>query len=294
MRSEKEMLDLILNTAKKDERIRAVYMNGSRTNPNAGKDIFQDYDIVYVVTETKPFIEDKGWLKVFGEIIVMQEPDINVLYEEQPQENSKERYAFLMQFMDGNRIDLTIQTWERTQREYLKDQLTLPLLDKDGILPKIQAPTDQDYHVKKPTKDKFLHCCNEFWWVSPYIAKGLWRKEILYSMDHMNYYVRPMLLMMLSWQAGLRTGFSVSVGKCHKYLDHYLPEAVWQKLLKTYPMAEVNSVWNSLFAMGELFRESARYVADRLGYTYNLEEDLRTTDFLKDIRKLPRDAKEIR
>ena len=39
MRSEKEMMDLILETAKNDERIRAVYMNGSRTNPNAPKDI---------------------------------------------------------------------------------------------------------------------------------------------------------------------------------------------------------------------------------------------------------------
>lgn len=32
MRTEQEMFDLILNIAKRDERIRAVYMNGSRTN----------------------------------------------------------------------------------------------------------------------------------------------------------------------------------------------------------------------------------------------------------------------
>lgn len=32
MRTEQEMYDLIINTAKKDERIWAVYMNGSRTN----------------------------------------------------------------------------------------------------------------------------------------------------------------------------------------------------------------------------------------------------------------------
>jgi hypothetical protein len=38
MRNEQEMLDLILNVAKADDRIRAVYMNGSRTNPNVKKD----------------------------------------------------------------------------------------------------------------------------------------------------------------------------------------------------------------------------------------------------------------
>ena len=72
MRTEKEMMDLILGVAKKDERIRAVYMNGSRTNPNAARDILQDYDIVYVVEETGSFIEDKGWIKTFGEILFMQ------------------------------------------------------------------------------------------------------------------------------------------------------------------------------------------------------------------------------
>ena len=62
MRTEKEMYDLIISIAQSDERIRAVYLNGSRTNPNVPKDIFQDYDVVYVVTETKPFIVDKDWI----------------------------------------------------------------------------------------------------------------------------------------------------------------------------------------------------------------------------------------
>ena len=66
MRSEKEMMELILSVARKDERIRAVYMNGSRTNPNVKKDIFQDYDIVYVVKENRPFYEDERWIDRFG------------------------------------------------------------------------------------------------------------------------------------------------------------------------------------------------------------------------------------
>ena len=52
MRSEEDMMHLILQVAKDDERVRAVYLNGSRTNPNAPKDCFQDYDVVYVVTDS--------------------------------------------------------------------------------------------------------------------------------------------------------------------------------------------------------------------------------------------------
>lgn len=104
MRSEKEMIDLILDTARKDERIRAVYMNGSRTNPNAPKDLFQDYDIVYVVRETLPFIKDTTWIDRFGERLYMQLPEQTGLllgYEA----DLANCYGWLMQFTDGNRID---------------------------------------------------------------------------------------------------------------------------------------------------------------------------------------------
>ena len=59
MRKEKEMFDLIISTAQRDDRIRAVYMNGSRTNKKVKKDLLQDYDIVYVVKQNRPFYEDK-------------------------------------------------------------------------------------------------------------------------------------------------------------------------------------------------------------------------------------------
>ena len=67
MRSEQEMMDLILGTAQEDERIRAVILNGSRTNPNVRRDIFQDYDVVYVVTEMGPFVHNLEWIRCFGE-----------------------------------------------------------------------------------------------------------------------------------------------------------------------------------------------------------------------------------
>lgn len=77
MRTEEEMFDLILNVAAEDERIRAVYMNGSRINPNVPKDIFQDYDIVYVVTETESFCKDEAWIDCFGKRLYMQSPEKN-------------------------------------------------------------------------------------------------------------------------------------------------------------------------------------------------------------------------
>ena len=75
MRSETTMYQLFLDIANADSRIRAVYLNGSRTNKNVPKDIFQDYDIVFVVTQTADFIREKHWIRKFGTVLYMQRPD---------------------------------------------------------------------------------------------------------------------------------------------------------------------------------------------------------------------------
>ena len=54
MRSEQEMLDLILNTARQDECIRAVHLNGWRANPGARRNFFQDMETDFSVNPGKP------------------------------------------------------------------------------------------------------------------------------------------------------------------------------------------------------------------------------------------------
>lgn len=49
MRNEEEMFQLIINTAKKDVRIRAAYLEGSRANPEVKKELFL-YSIQYTET----------------------------------------------------------------------------------------------------------------------------------------------------------------------------------------------------------------------------------------------------
>ena len=75
MRSDQEIMELILHRAQSDPRILAAYLKGSRTNPNVPKDIYQDFDLMYVVTETESFRANPSWLEEFGPIILKQEQD---------------------------------------------------------------------------------------------------------------------------------------------------------------------------------------------------------------------------
>ena len=232
MRTEQEMFDLILDIAKADERIRAVYMNGSRANPNVKKDKYQDYDIVYVVTETASFLLDKSWILVFGDIAIVQEPDSNDLGWGQNADYSRS-YTWLMLFKDGNRIDLHIQIKEAMYEEYTKDSLTVPLLDKDSILPPIPLSNDKGYWIQKPTKSEYDGCCNDFWWCLNNVAKGIVRNQFPYAMRMYNEIVHIELDKMLEWYIGINTDFSASAGMWGKYFKKYLPTEFYELYTKT-------------------------------------------------------------
>ncbi len=288
MRTEQEMLDLIIGTARKDERVRAVIMNGSRVNPNAPKDFFQDYDVIYLVTEKESFLADPAWIKVFGALMILQLPDDM----SDPPPEGKDYYGYLMQFADGNRIDLTLFPVSRV--DHLNDDtLTLTLLDKDGILPQFDPPNDSGYLPAPPTTKKYFDCTNEFWWCSPYVAKGLWRSEIVYAKHMLDLYVREQLNKMLVWYIGMHTDFRKSPGKMGKYFEYLLEPELWQILVNTYSDADYDHTWDALLAMGELFRRVAIAVAERFGFTYPEGEDQRVTAHLRHVRQLPRNAKEM-
>lgn len=279
MRNEAEMMELILGTASGDERIRAVCLNGSRVNPTVEPDRFQDYDAAYLVTEMASFLSDDSWIDRFGERVILQMPERMKLVP--PDDNG--RFPYLMQFEDGNRIDLNLIPVEHADDYIREDKLNRVLLDKDGLLPKLPEPTDEDYYVKPPNCEFFDNCCNEFWWVSLYVAKGLWRGELLYALDHLNGPVREMLMQMLNWQAGYRTRFSVSTGKNGKYLQRYLPQESWESLLRTYPAAELGSIRQALEAAAELFGRTARDVAQSLGCPYDEEQELRVRRYMEQV-----------
>ena len=286
MRTESEMLNLILQTAKEDARIRAVYMNGSRTNPNAMRDIFQDYDVVYVVTETASFIADERWIDRFGARLYMQLP-------EKHEAHTEECWGWLVQFADGNRLDLHVVTEKYANREIVTERLCRILLDKDGLLPEMPESTDADFWVKQPTEERFLSVCNEFWWCLNNVAKGIWREEVPYVQDMVNGVIRPQLVQMLSWKIGKKTNFSVSVGKSGKDMHRWLSKEEWGRFLSTYAAGSISSMKASYTEMCRLFDETAREVAGAFGFSYHAEEAKNSFAHFLHVIDLPKDAQTV-
>ncbi len=268
------MFDLILNFARQTPRIRVVTMNGSRANPNAPRDAFQDYDVVFAVTEKASFLANDGWLEVFGRRVIMQKPDAMELF---PAEG-RNRFAYLMQFEDGNRIDLTLIPLEELEQYLKEDSIIRVLLDKDGRVPALPESSDVDYWIKRPTPGMFDDCCNEFWWLSTYVAKGLARNELPYAIAHLDY-MRKQLMTMLSWQVGLEKGFDFSIGKQFKYLQQHVSDTTWQRLCATWNAGSPSACAEALMGMLALFREVSKDVSERFGYIYP-DYDAKVSNYL--------------
>lgn len=283
VRSEHEMMTLILDFARNHEEIRSVYVTGSRANPNAPKDIFQDYDIVYGVTDTLPFIEDKSWIKGFGSVAVMQEPDYQLFFESE--NNPEEKYSYLVQFTDINRIDFTFLNVAHLEKDYKDHTYVKKLLDKDNRLPDSVPDKEASHYIQPPTEGEYYGCVNAFHWVSTYVAKGLYRGELLYAIEHMDKRIRPQLLKMLTWQVGIDTDYTVGVGKCSKYIYKYLSEKSWQAYLNTYSQADKEQIWEALMLMQDLFNETATYVGNMMKCEFPVSEAERTKLYLEMVRR---------
>ena len=256
MRTEAEMLDVILKTAETLQ-VEAVAMSGSRTNPKTLKDEFQDYDVVYLVENFEELISDLSWIDQFGKRIIEQEVRLG------------HRRLFLMLFEDGNRIDLTLCPKDCIQ-EWIDSEAGFTVLEDPEHLFEPYSPNIERYWISPASEIDFEKVCNEFWWVSAYVVKGICRHQVIYATDHLYGICQQELLRVLAWQVASDKG-TVDVGKNYKYLFNYLPTEKEKEFSNLLDFSSIEKLTQSLYVTMKLFHQEAQYLAQKMGYNYDKE-----------------------
>lgn len=256
MRAKTEMLDLILQTAKTLQ-VKAVAMSGSRTNPKAPKDEFQDYDVVYVVDDLDNLTSDLSWLDQFGKRIIEQEVTL------------AHRRLYLMLFEDGNRIDLTLCPKEYIQ-EWVDSEAGFTVLEDPEHLFEPYSQNLERFWMSPASETDFKNSCNEFWWVSAYVVKGICRNQTIYATDHLYGICQQELLKILAWQVASDRG-KVDIGKNYKYLFNYLPAEKENEFSSLLDFSNSDKITQSLFDTMQLFHQEAQRLAQKLGFDYDKE-----------------------
>ena len=256
MRTDQEILGLILETAKKLQ-VDAVALSGSRTNPKVQTDEFQDYDLVYVVDDIDNLTSDLSWLDQFGKRIIEQEVTLG------------HRRLYLMLFEDGNRIDLTICPKEHINEWVASEADYTVLVDEKGLF-ESYSPSPERHWIHPASNSDFEKSCNEFWWVSAYVVKGICRKQIIYATDHLYGICQQELLKILAWQIASDRG-AVDIGKNYKYLFNYLPIEKEKEFSALLDFSSLDKITQSLFATMELFHQESQSLAQKMGFKYEKE-----------------------
>ncbi len=270
MRTETEMFDVILQIAKVLQ-VDAVAMSGSRTDTKASKDEFQDYDVVYIVDDLDNLKRDLSWLDQFGKRIIEQH---NVLGN---------RRLYLMLFEDGNRIDLTLCPKEHI-KEWVDSEADYTVLKDEKGLFESYTTSPERYWTNPASQTAFEKACNEFWWVSAYVVKGICRKQVIYATDHLYGICQQELLKILAWQVA-SDGGAVDIGKNYKYLFNYLPIEKEKEFSALLDFSSVEKLTQSLFATMQLFHQEAQYLAQKMGFDYDREVAEKMIEYAEE--KLP-------
>ena len=271
MRTDQEILGLILETAKKLQ-VDSVALSGSRTNDQVQKDEFQDYDVVYVVDDLDNLTSDLAWLDSFGTRMIEQH---NVLGN---------RRLYLILFQDGNRIDLTLCPKEHIQ-EWVDSEATYTVLeDKKGLF-ESYSPNPQRYWISPAAEKDFEKSCNEFWWVSAYVVKGICRNQVIYATDHLYGICQQELLKVLAWQVASDRG-TIDVGKNYKYLFNYLPAEKEKEFSNLLDFSSLDKITQSLLATMSLFHREAQDLAKKLGFDYDKEVAEKMIEYAEERRCL--------
>jgi aminoglycoside 6-adenylyltransferase len=269
--------------------VRAALLTSTRAVPGASVDALSDYDLVLVADSIEPFAADRSWVNDFGELLVVYWDPVHPApgYE-------IDQIGNVIQYASGLKIDFTVWPVELLERiaadPALPEELDagyLVLVDKDGLAARLQPPTYRAFIPTPPSAAQFHSWVEDFFSDVPYVAKCLWRDELLpakwcLDTDMKHTYLRQML----EWRVAADHGWAIAVGSLGKGLKKRLPPEVWRQLEQCYAGAGLEENWAALFETIALFRQTAIAVGAPLGYDYPHELDQRVTAYAQQIRDM--------
>ena len=162
------------------------------------------------------------------------------------------------------------------------------LLDKEQRTAGWKPPSYQAHIPARPTQAEYQALVEEFWWGTTYVAKSLWRDDLVFAKWTLDQDLKlETMRRLLEWRIEIDHHWSVKPGVHGRGLKQLLPPDIWSKFTRTYGSLDVEETWAALDLAIALFRQVALDVGNALGYPYPQQVDDRVSAYLEAIRELP-------
>jgi len=279
----------IIQWAESRDEIRAVLFTSTRAVPGARVDALSDYDVILVVQSIQPFVEDRTWINDFGDVLVVYWDPI---YPDRM--FGIDMIANVTQYADGLKIDFTLQPVSLFEKIVAARALPAELdagyrilLDKDQLTASMLPSTGTAYIPKLPPRETYLTLINDFFSEAPYVAKCLWRDELLPAKWCLDYDMKHTYLrQLLEWYVEIDHNWSLPIGWLGKGLKKHLPSDIWAQFEGTFVGARLEDNWDALAKIMAFFRQVAVEVGGRLGFEYPHDVHQRVSAYVEHIKQM--------
>jgi aminoglycoside 6-adenylyltransferase len=291
---EDAVIEKLIRLGEQYDEIRAIILTSTRAAPDAATDVFSDYDPAIYTTDLAPFARSDAWFTEFGPVLVVLRRDW-WMPDGQTWDGDPETFTRLVMYEDGTKIDFGIAPVEALRKECQATMLSpgfdvgyRVLIDKDGDTASLKRPTYKAHIPARPTELHYATLVNNFWWDSTYVAKHLWRDDLLPARCMLDHALKQdALLKVLEWSVEVEKGWTWRPGRLGKGLKKVLDAETYDELVNTYVGGNIGELWDALFRTTALFRRTATNLGSALGYEYLHDLDRRVTIYLRTVRQLP-------
>ncbi|TLG73804.1 aminoglycoside 6-adenylyltransferase [Culicoidibacter larvae] len=274
-------LDTLLSFCQNHPAIDAVILTSTRVR-NLTIDALSDYDIEIYTSNPEIFITSDTWMQFYDQPMFR--------FNDQFIQHDIELYMRMVIYEDYTKVDYKIiptELLEKLSNTYDPDLDNdyQVLIDKGRFTENLLEATHQSYYIKAPEKRQFDDMIGSFFMECSYIAKNLWRQQLMeakYSFAFMRF---EKLLPMLEWYLAAKSNTPLKHFKHGRNIEQYLSKTEIEQLNATYAAANYEENWQALYAAIELFA----YAARKLNYQYPEKLHQKAMKYFTDIQNMERD-----
>ena len=232
-----------------------MILTSSRARADGTADLLSDYDVIVAVRDADAFGRDDAWASGYGRPLVGWN-DEHELY-------GMTTFFRGIVYEDGVKVDYTVwpdgllrRVAEDTVRGGGLRACRLSGSPRQGRSDVALASGDvPGAHTRKTNAREARRLVDEFRWDTTYVAKSLWRGEIVFAKFMLDYDAKFVALRrFLDWRVEIDHDWGLRPGSHGRGLERLLPADIWSELASTYVGTDIEDNWDALFHTTALFR----------------------------------------
>ncbi|MGI8886849.1 MAG: aminoglycoside 6-adenylyltransferase [Gaiellaceae bacterium] len=264
------MTAAVADWAREREDVRALLVVGSQVRSDVPADRWSDLDLVFLIEDPKPYLEDASWVREFGvPVVTFLEATLDGHWERRVLYETGEDVDFvLLPTSTIERLEASEGAAELLARGYRL------LVDRAGIAETLERSAAKP-RPSGPTQHDFDELASDFWYHALWTAKKLRRGEVFTALECLDGYMKTRLVTLLGWHA---RSLDPSVDTWHagRFVERWADPGALAALEKAFAHYDVRDVARALWETISLWQALEEETASRLGFELVLDHaDLR-------------------